>query len=156
MNSSNGTTSAATAAERAGLDWAAIRAGGSVALVFAVPFSFAARWFADNDESSGAAAILSLLALVGFLCGAGIAAWVQQRDLPLKHGVSCALLTYCAAQVVFIAVRLALGRGVHWFAALFNLTAVVFVGLLGGFLGSLLQRRGFAPRSTRPHQDEGP
>ena len=155
MSSSNGPTGAPAATDRFGLDWAAIRAGGSVALVFAVPFSFAARWFADNDDSSGAAAILSLLALVGFLCGAGIAAWLQQRDLPLKHGVSCALLTYCAAQIVFIAVRLALGRDVHWFAALFNLTAVVFVGLLGGFLGSLLQRRGFGPRSTRPQRDQG-
>lgn len=139
-------------ARRTALDWAAIRAGGSVALVFAVPFSIAARWVADNGDNSGAASVLSLLALLGFLCGSGVAAWAQQRDLPLKHGVSCALLTYSAAQVVFIAARLILGRDVHWFAALFNLTAVVFVGLLGGFLGRLLQQRGFAPRSTRTGQ----
>ncbi len=135
------------------LDWAAIRAGGSVALVFAVPLSFAARWFAENDGNSVVAAILSLLALVGFLLGSGVAAWAQQRDLPLKHGVSCALLTYALAQVLFIAVRLILGRDVHWFAAVFNLTAVVFVGLLGGFLGQILRRRGFLPRSSRGGQD---
>ena len=33
------------------IDWDAIRAGGAVALVFAVPLSLAARWAADNDDS---------------------------------------------------------------------------------------------------------
>ncbi len=140
-------------AEPDGLDWTAIRAGGLLSLLFAVPLSFAARWFADNGDRSGAAAWLSLLALAGFLCGSAVAAWAQQRDLPLKHGVVCALLTYCAAQVVFIIVRLGLGRDVHWFAAVFNLTAVVFVGVLGGFFGKMLQQRGFGPRSAEARRE---
>ena len=129
------------------LDVQALRSGGVVALVLAVPFSFAARWIADNGNSSGAATWLSLLALIGFVLGAGVAAWVQQRRLPLMHGIVCAVVTYLVAQAVFIVIRLVLGRDVHWFAALFNLTAVVAAGLLGGFLGSLLQRHGFTPGS---------
>jgi uncharacterized membrane protein YfcA len=131
------------------VDWRAVRAGGSVALILAVPFSFAARWFADNGDDSGAATWLSLLALIGFVFGAGIAAWVQARDLPLIHGIVTALLTYAVAQAVFVVVRLALGREVHWFAVFFNLTAVGFAGLIGGFLGSALHRRGLYPRSSR-------
>jgi uncharacterized membrane protein YfcA len=115
------------------IDWKAIRSGAMVALVFAVPFSIAARWIADNGDHSGAATVLSLLALIGFVLGAGIAAWVQERRLPLIHGIVCALGTYLCAQALFIAVRLAMGREVKWFAAFFNLTAVVAAGLIGGF-----------------------
>ena len=130
------------------IDWRAVRAGGSVALILAVPFSFAARWFADNGDDSGAAAWLSVLALVGFVLGAGIAAWVQVRDLPLIHGLVTAILTYLLAQAVFVVVRLLLGREVHWFALFFNLTAVAFAGLVGGLIGSALHRRGLYPRSS--------
>jgi hypothetical protein len=130
------------------IDWRAVRAGGSVALILAVPFSFAARWFADNGDDSGAATWLSLLALVGFVLGAAIAAWVQARDLPLIHGIVTAVLTYAVAQAVFVVVRLLLGREVHWFAVFFNLTAVAFAGLVGGLLGSALHRRGLYPKSS--------
>lgn len=129
------------------LDWRAVRAGGSVALLVAVPFSFAARWFADNGDDSGAATWLSLLALIGFVLGAGIAAWVQVRDLPLIHGIVTAILTYLLAQAVFVVVRLVLGRDVRWFAVFFNLTAVALAGLIGGFIGSALHRRGLYPKS---------
>ncbi|MEO5723932.1 MAG: hypothetical protein ABIQ39_14145 [Ilumatobacteraceae bacterium] len=134
------------------IDWRAIRAGGSVALVFAVPFSFLARWIGDNGDNSGLATLLSLAALAGFLIGSGVAAWVQRSRLPLAHGIATALITYIGAQIVFIAVRLALGHSVHWFAAFFNLTAVSFVGLVGGMFGSALQRRGIAPRSWEGKQ----
>ena len=113
------------------IDWRAVRAGGTVALVVAVPFSFAARWIADNDSKSGAATWLSLLALIGFVFGAAIGAWVQTRDLPLAHGIVTAVVTYALAQAVFVIVRLLLGREVHWFAVFFNFTAVAFAGLIG-------------------------
>ena len=131
------------------LDWNALRAGGSVALVFAVPFSIAARIVADNDDNKGLASLLSLAAVVGFVLGAGVAAWAQQRKLPLKHGIICAVGTYVAAQAVFILVRAIGGNEIHWLAALFNLTAVAVAGLIGGAMGSALQRRGFYPSSTR-------
>jgi hypothetical protein len=132
------------------IDWRAVRAGGTVALVVAVPFSIAARWIADSDSSSGAATWLSLLALIGFVFGAAIGAWVQTRDLPLAHGIVTAVVTYALAQAVFIVVRLLMGREVHWFAVFFNLTAVAFAGLIGGFIGSALHRRGLYPKSPPP------
>ncbi len=131
------------------LDWNALRAGGSVALVFAVPFSVAARLVADSDDQSGLAALLSLAALLGFVLGAGVAAWAQRLELPLKHGILCAVGTYVGAQAVFIIVRSIRGNEVRWLAALFNLTAVAVAGLIGGALGSALHRRGFFPSSSR-------
>jgi hypothetical protein len=131
------------------LDWNALRAGGSVALVFAIPFSIAARIVADRGNSAGAASLLSLAALVGFVLGAGVAAWAQQLHLPLKHGLICAVGTYVAAQAVFIIIRVIRGNDVRWLAAIFNLTAVAVAGLIGGGLGSLLRRRGFVPSSSR-------
>ena len=93
--------------------------------------------------------MLSLAALVGFVLGAGVAAWTQRRDLPLKHGLICAIGTYVVAQAVFIIVRLIRGNEIHWFAAFFNLTAVAVAGLIGGALGSVMHRRGFYPSSNR-------
>jgi hypothetical protein len=131
------------------LDWNALRAGGSVALVFAIPFSIAARIVADRGNGSGAASLLSLAALIGFVLGAGVAAWAQQLQLPLKHGLICAVGTYVAAQTVFIIIRAIRGNDVRWLAALFNLTAVAVAGLIGGGIGSVLRRRGFVPSSDR-------
>jgi uncharacterized membrane protein YfcA len=130
-------------------DRAALRAGGSVALVFAVPCSIAARWAADSRDDSALAVLLSLGAVAGFVLGAGVAAWVQQRGLPLSHGMVTAAVTYTAAQLVFVLVRLVAGKEVHWFAVLFNLSVAVGAGLLGGYLGQTLHRRGFTPSSSR-------
>jgi uncharacterized membrane protein YfcA len=131
------------------VDWNALRAGGSVALVFAIPFSIAARIVAEGDDSSGTASLLSLAALLGFVLGAGVAAWTQQLQLPLKHGIICAVGTYVIAQTVFIIIRAARGNDVRWLAAIFNLTAVAVAGLIGGALGGMMHRRGSFPASTR-------
>ncbi|MGI9053356.1 MAG: hypothetical protein ACR2HQ_12025 [Ilumatobacteraceae bacterium] len=134
------------------LDWDAIRAGGVVSLVFAVPFSVAARWAADNGDR-GLATGLVLVAIIGFLVGGGCAAWVQRVDAPLTHGVVTAGGTYLLAQAVFVTVRLVRGMDVQWFAIVFNLTAATFAGLLGGLLGQRLRSRGFVPSSrSRPQQ----
>ncbi|MGZ4671467.1 MAG: hypothetical protein ACXV98_09665 [Ilumatobacteraceae bacterium] len=131
------------------LDWNALRAGGSVALVFAVPFSVAAHIVGDGHKHTGLASVLTLAALIGFVLGAGVAAWVQQLRLPLKHGIICAVGTYIAAQAVFIIVRAARGNEIRWLADLFTLTAVAVAGLIGGGLGSALQRRGMFPSTNR-------
>ena len=131
------------------IDWSALRAGGSVSLVFAIPFSIAARIVADHDNSSGSASLLSLAALVGFVLGAGVAAWAQRLQLPLKHGLICAIGTYVVAQAVFIVIRAIRGNDVRWLAAIFNLTAVAVAGLVGGALGGMMHRRGFYPSSGR-------
>ena len=83
--------------------------------------------------------------MLGFVLGAGVAAWAQRLQLPLKHGIICAVGTYIAAQAVFIIVRSISGNEIRWLAALFNLTAVAVAGLIGGALGGMLQRTGFLP-----------
>ena len=126
-------------------DLDALRAGGSVALVFAVPFSLAARWAAESRDDSALAAWLTIGAVIGFVLGSGCAAWVQRRQLPISHGIVTAVGTYTVAQAVFITVRLLRGSDVNWFAALFNLSVVAGAGLLGGLLGSRLSRTGARP-----------
>lgn len=122
----------------------ALRAGGIVALVFAVPFSIGATWAAGRDDS-GLALWLSLGAVLGFVLGAGCAAWVQRKDLPLSHGLVTAVGTYALAQTVFIVIELARGDEVNWFAALFNLSVMGGAGLIGGMLGKRLRDKGFRP-----------
>ena len=126
-------------------DWDAIRAGGSVALVFAVPFSIAARWAADSRGDSALAVWLSLGAVAGFVLGAGCAAWVQRTGTPLSHGLVTAIGTYLVAQAVFAVVRLVRGQDVRWFALMFNLAVVLGAGLVGGLLGQFMRSRGVLP-----------
>jgi uncharacterized membrane protein YfcA len=140
------------ALNRARWDVDALRAGGLVALVFAVPFSLAARWAADSRDDSSLATFLALGAVIGFVVGAGCAAWVQRVGFPLSHGLVTALGTYVLAQAVFILIRLALGREVRWFAALFNLSVVAGAGRVGGLLGQRLRAKGFEPRGTGGHR----
>ena len=88
---------------------------------------------------------LVFCAVVGFVIGAGCAAWIQRVDAPLTHGVVTAAGTYVLAQAVFVAIRLARGLDVQWFGVVFNLTVVTFAGVLGGFLGQRLRASGFVP-----------
>jgi uncharacterized membrane protein YfcA len=125
-------------------DRAALRAGAGVALVFAIPFSIAARVAADGDNS-GLAVVLTFGAVLGFIIGAGCAAWLQRVDAPLLHGIATAAGTYLAAQTVFVVIRLIRGDEVRWLAVLFNLSVVVFAGVIGGLLGARLQAGGYAP-----------
>lgn len=125
-------------------DVQALKAGGSVALVFAVPFSIGARVAADRDNSS-LAVWLTIGAVVGFVVGAGCAAWVQRVDLPMSHAITAATITYLAAQAVFVLIKLLRGSEVNWFAVMFNLSVVMFAGLIGGFLGQRLRNQGFRP-----------
>jgi uncharacterized membrane protein YfcA len=127
-------------------DWDAIRAGGLVALVFAVPFSIAARWAADSRDDRTLALWLTVGAIIGFIIGAGCAAWIQRTGTPLSHGLVTAAGTYLAAQAVFVVVRLIRGLDVRWFAVIFNLTVVLAAGLVGGLLGQHLRNRGIEPR----------
>lgn len=126
-------------------DTQAIKSGASVALVFAVPFSIAARIFSD----SAIAVILSLCAAIGFLLGAAVAAWHQQRRTPLTHAIATAALSYIIPQTVFIIVKLARGGEVRWLGVFFNLTVTLTVGVIGGFIGSTMQRTGASPRGRR-------
>ena len=85
---------------------------------------------------------------MGFVLGAGCAAWVQRCELPLTHGLATAIGTYTIAQAVFILIKLVRGSEVNWFAALFNLSVMAGAGLIGGLLGKRLRDRGFRPSGT--------
>ena len=126
-------------------DYQALKAGALVSLVFAVPLSIGASWAADSRDNSTLALWFSVGAVLGFVLGAGCAAFAQQRDLPLSHGLATALATYSVAQAVFITVRLARGEDVNWFAAFFNLSVISGAGMLGGLLGGRLRDKGFRP-----------
>lgn len=127
-------------------DRQALRAGASVAVTFAVPLQIVALALGSD---SALAALARIGALAGFLVGAGVAAWVQQRRMPLTHGLACALGAFAVVQVAFIIGRAVAGTELRLGAAVANLAPVLGVGLLGGFLGSRLQRSGLQPRIVR-------
>ena len=129
-------------------DTTAIRAGGSLALLFAIPAFFAASW-ASNREMVALAAVFSFAALAAFMLGAGCAAWVQRLRLPLAHGLVTAIGTYLAVQVVVSAYRLARGDSIDLFGIFFYLTLAALAGLLGGLVGQRLRSVGFVPSSER-------
>ncbi|MBI4882659.1 MAG: hypothetical protein HY826_01240 [Actinobacteria bacterium] len=131
------------------IDHAALRQGGAIALVIGAPCAVASSVLAGgkNDNNSPLVALLWLGAVAGFVVGAGVAAWLQRRAMPLVHGMICAGGTYLAVQLVFSVVRLARGRDVSWLGLFFTFTVVLFAGLVGGGLGGLLQKKGFAPRT---------
>ena len=134
-------------------DRSALRAGGSVALVFAVPLSVAARLVAgDGEVGDGRTTVAVLLAFgaaLGFLLGSAIAAWHQDRGTPLSHGIATAAIAYAVPQAVLVIIKIVRGGEVRWGGVLFNLTVAVFMGVMGGFIGSAMRRRGVLPRGRR-------
>ena len=126
-------------------DLPALRAGGGIALVFALPFAILARILADGDGHSSWSAPLYLASLAGFFVGAGVAAWHQRCRTPLSHGLAAAVGTYVMAQGVVVIANILLDRSVRWLAIAFTLTLVSGVGLLGGLAGLALQRSGLKP-----------
>lgn len=124
----------------------AIKAGAGVCAVFAVPLQVLALLLDD----SGLSTLLRLGALLGFLLGAGIAAWVQQRGLPLAHGLVTAIGAFVVVQTVFVVGRAVVGNPLRLTAFLANLPLAAGAGLFGGFLGLWLQSRGVVPSIRRP------
>ena len=124
----------------------AIKAGAGVCAVFALPLQVLALLFDD----SGVATLLRLGALFGFLLGAGVAAWVQQRGLPLAHGLVTALGAFVVVQTAFVIGRAVVGNDLRLTAFIANLPLAAGAGLFGGFLGQWLQSRGMVPSIRRP------
>jgi len=124
----------------------ALRAGVGVTVMFAAPFLIAARVVADNDSKSPWAVPLILVAIVGFVLGAGVAAWRQRCRTPLSHGIVTAGGTFVIVQGIFVVINLIRGNDVHWFNIAFTLTLTMFAGMIGGLLGINLQKRGLVPK----------
>lgn len=127
-------------------DFPAIRAGASVALAFAVPFSIAAR----IASGSSVAILLVFLATVGFLLGSAVTAWHQQRGTPLSHAMVTAAGAYAIPQSIFVLIKLLRGGDVTWSGVILNLLVAVSAGAIGGVLGSSLQARGAFPQGRKP------
>ncbi len=126
-------------------DTAALRAGASVAAVFAVPPTLIARFAFDDTASSGWAGLLTMVAIVGFVLGAGVAAWRQDRGTPFSHGLVTTVGVFVATQVVFTIVRVLHGGVIRWGKIYVGLALAITAGVIGGMLGSFLQRRGVTP-----------
>jgi len=124
-------------------DLDALRSGAAICLVLAIPFSVLGL------VVDGARVVSFFGAVAGFVGGSGTAAWAQDRGTPLSHALVTAIGTYVGAQTVFVLLRLVTGRDVNWFGVFFTLSIVSFAGLVGGFLGSRLQAKGFVPSSRR-------
>jgi hypothetical protein len=129
-------------------DLSAIRAGGLLALVIAVPLWTAATW-AQGAGRSGLTLILTLGALGGFVIGATAAAWAQGRGLPLAHGLVTAVGTYVLVQVVVSTFRLANGESIEWFRVVFFVTVAAGAGMIGGLLGARMRQTGMLPSRER-------
>lgn len=134
-------------------DLDALRAGAGVSLVFAVPLTVIAAIIGTG--SSGVNAVFFFGAILGFVLGAGCAAWMQERGTPISHGMVAAAGIYLAVQAVLVATRLITGRDVNWFGVFFTLSLVLVAGAFGGVLGQRLQDKGFVP-STRRRDDLPP
>ena len=128
-------------------DREALRAGAGVTLVFAVPPTLVARFVLDNnDGASGWAPLLSLIALLGFVLGSGVAAWRQQSRRPMAHAVVAGAGVFVAAQAAFLVVRIATGGDVRVMRILTSFSLALVASVIGGLLGNFLQKNGVRPR----------
>ena len=128
-------------------DREALRAGAGVTLVFAVPPTLVARFVLDNnDGASGWAPLLSLIAMLGFVLGSGVAAWRQQSRRPMAHAVVAGAGVFVAAQAAFLVVRIATGGDVRVMRILTSFSLALVASVIGGLLGNFLQKNGVRPR----------
>lgn len=139
----------AAAGRRWDLD--ALWAGAGVSLVFAIPLTVLAAIV--GSDSGGLNAFFFFGAMLGFVLGAGCAAWVQTCGTPFSHGLLAAGATYVVVQAIFVTLRLVTGRDVNWFGALFTLSLVLLAGIIGGYLGQRLHAQGVYPTTVRPRRD---
>ena len=133
-------------------DLPALRAGAGVCIVFAAPLQIGAQLVGKDSAWS---LPLRLFSLIGFVLGAGVAAWTQDRRLPLAHGIVTAIAAYAVVAAGFLVARVSVGHDLRVFAALINLTPVIGAGLVGGLLGQVLQRQGIRPSATSKSSRKG-
>jgi len=129
------------------LDREALRAGASVTLLFAVPPTLVARFVLDNNaDTNGWAPLLSLIAVLGFVLGSGVAAWRQGSQRPMAHAVIAGAGVFVAAQAVFLVLRIATGGDVRIMRILTSFSLALVASVIGGLLGNFLQKNGPRPR----------
>jgi hypothetical protein len=131
------------------LDRLALRQGASVTLLFSVPPTLVARFLLDDEPASSSwPVLLSLIALFGFIIGAGVAASRQNVGSPYTHGMVASTGTFIAVQAAIVLVKLAVGDDVRWSRVVSSLTLALFASVVGALLGSIVQRN--APHMKNP------
>jgi len=129
------------------LDTLALQKGASVTALFAVPPTLIARFVIDNsDNPSGWAPVLSLLAICGFIIGAGVAAWHQQLGRPLMHGLVAGVGVFLVVQSFFLLIRVATGGEVRVGRIITAFSLALVASIFGGVLGSFIQNSGVRPK----------
>ena len=127
-------------------DLHAIWNGASVAAMIAVPVQIIARIAVDENRRSGWSALVTLAILGALVLGAGVAAWHQQRNTPLTHGIVTSAGVFIVVQLVFSIVKVIQGDNIAWGRIIVSLGLSLVAGVCGGFLGSQMLRRGMEPR----------
>ena len=124
------------------LDARALYEGGLIAAVIAVPAGVIGRVLADRPDQPDWLWVLVVIVLAGLVLGAGVAAWRQDRGLPLVHGVVTAVGVFVVVQTVGVVIRLARGDSVTWSRIVSSLLLSLMAGTIGGLLGSFLLSHG--------------
>ena len=76
-----------------------------------MPAGVVGRILADRSDQPGWLWVLVVLVLAGLVLGAGVAAWRQDRGLPLTHGVVTAVGVFVIVQAVGVVLRLSRATG---------------------------------------------
>jgi putative membrane protein (TIGR04086 family) len=124
------------------LDTRAIYEGAMVAAVIAVPAGVFGRILSDRQNKPDWLWVLVLIVLAGLMLGAGVAAWRQDRGLPLAHGVVTAVGVFVVVQAIGVVIRLLSGDGISWSRVASSLLLSLMAGMVGGLLGSFALSHG--------------
>jgi len=128
-------------------DTLALQKGASVTALFAVPPTLVARFVIDNSDSpSGWAPLLSLLAILGFVVGSGVAAWHQKLGRPFMHALVAGAGVFVVVQGFFLLVRIATGGEIRASRIITAFSLSLVASVVGGLLGSFMQSSGVRPK----------
>ncbi len=107
--------------------------------MLAVPPTLIARFVLDTQEnSSGWAPLLTLIAVAGFIIGAGVAAQQQNRLTPLLHGVIASTGSFVVVQAALVIVKLFLSSDIRFGRMLTSLSVSLVASVVGSLLGMFL------------------
>jgi hypothetical protein len=128
-------------------DTLALQKGASVTALFAVPPTLVARFVIDNsDNPSGWAPLLSLLAILGFVVGSGVAAWHQKLGRPFMHALVAGAGVFVVVQGFFLLVCVATGGEIRASRIITAFSLSLVASVVGGLLGSFMQSSGVRPK----------
>ena len=90
--------------------------------------------------------MLSLLAILGFVIGSGVAAWHQQLGRPFMHALVAGTGVFVVVQGFFLLVRVATGGEVRVSRIITAFSLSLVASVVGGLLGSFMQNSGVRPK----------